>query len=314
MSSSISRARALGLLGVSTLAAVPLASGAQTAPMRLAVETTDAYAVPYYGVDRGIFAKAGIEAELTTFTQSGTIIAAVTSGALDVGMAGVIEIANAVNRGIPLAFFAGGGYYSTASPTTALVVAKASLIQKPADLEGKTVGVISLNTISQFAVSEWMRKNGADPAKAKFFEAPFSSMGAALARGTIDAAMITEPFLTFAKPEVRWVAKVYDSVSNQFYLQAVFATRDWLAKNGPLAKKYAVAVYEAGRWANGHHDDSLQTLMKYAKLDQARIDGMTRVTYGTSLDEHLIQPILDVATAYKALPRAIAAQELIVRV
>jgi NitT/TauT family transport system substrate-binding protein len=314
MPSSLSRARALALLGTASASLATRASRAQATPLRLAVENTDAYAIPLYGVDRGLFAKAGVEAELTTFTQSLAIIAAVTSGALDVGMAGVIEVANAANRGIPIAFFAGGGYYSTSSPTTALVVPKSSTVKAAADMEGKTVGVITLNTISQFAVSEWMQKNGADPAKAKFFEAPFATMGAALARGTIDAAVITEPFLTFLKPDVRWLAKVYDTISNQFYVQAPFATRDWLAKNAATARKVANAMYDAGRWANAHRDESLQTLTKYAKLDPARVEGMARVTYGTSLDDRMVQPILDVAAAYKALPRQMSAQDVIVRI
>lgn len=138
-------------------------------------------------------------------------------------------------------------------------------------------------------------------------------MGPAVGRGTIAAAMISEPFLSAARDDVRPFAKSFDAVAKQFLLNAWFARRDWLAANPDIARRLFAAAIDSARWANTHHAESAAVLAKIAKLDPTTITAMTRASYATSIEPRFMQPILDVAVKYKVLDRPLNAADLIVR-
>lgn len=308
----VSRARALALLAALPVAARPQAAAAQTlGTIRMACTANDTYLEPYFALDAGFFSRGGLEVEIALFNNSQAIVQAAAGGAIDVGLADMIQLANAYNRGVPIGFFAGGGLYSTNAPTTVLAVAKSNPIHSAKEFEGKTIAVVALTSLSSIAVEEWLRANGADPAKVKLFELPFATMAPALARGTIDAALLAEPFLTFARSDVRVLAKPFDNIAKSFYICSFFTSKDWLAKYPEMGKRLTQTLYEAGRWANENRDASAAVLAKYAKLDLNRLEGMARATFTTSLDTRLMQPVLDIAANYKALDKPVNAADLI---
>lgn len=315
MTSPLSRARALALLATTPLAGVPLRSGAQSQPIKIRIGSAavETYAEPYFALDEGFFTKAGFDVEITTFPNAGAIAAAAGGGAIDVGMLDMIQLANAFNRGVPYVFFAGGALWNSAAPTHFMCVAKGSPIRSGKDLEGQTVAVTALKSISEVAAREWLRATGGDPDKVRILETTFSVMPAGLSRGTFAAAFIGEPFLSSAGSDVTRIGKPYDAIARQFYIGAWFTTRDWAAKNPEAARRLAQLVYQIARWANGHHAESAPILAKYTKLDVERVQAMQRTTYATSLDTKLMQPVLDAALRYKLIDRPTAAADLVVR-
>jgi NitT/TauT family transport system substrate-binding protein len=309
-----SRARMLGLLAVAPAAlyARRAAAQQQSAPLRIATAVGDSYASPYFTADGGFLAKAGLSAEITLLNNGSAVMAAVAGGTVDIGLSDAIQLANAYNRGIPFKFFAGGGLYTTSAPTTVMCVGKSSPIRAPKDLEGQTIAMLALSSVTEIAVREWMKNNGVDQTKVKLFEMPGSDIPGALARGTVGAGVIVEPVLTAAltSGDVRAFAKPFDAVAKQFYISSWFARGEWLAKNPDVAKKLTAAIYDAARWANANHDQSGAILAKYAKLDPDRIKSMTRVQMATVLDAKFMQPVLDGAVAYKLIAKPTSAADL----
>lgn len=307
----VSRARALAILGATALLPFPTRSTAQPAPtIRLADSPVDSFAEPFFGVDSGVFQGAGLNVDLDVTTA---ILPAMLANEVDVGVGDVIQVADMVNSGLPIAVFAAGGLYSTNAPTTLFCVAKNGSVREAKDLEGQAVGVILISNLGALAVREWMRQNKVNLESVRFVEIPFASMTAALERGTIAGAMIPEPFLSEAGPDIRVLAKAYDAIAKSFYISCFFATREWLTKNADTAKRFELALYEAGRWANTHRDASASILAKYAKIDVDRIRSMTRVAFATSLDESHMQPVLDVSYRSHLLTKPVNATDLIVR-
>jgi NitT/TauT family transport system substrate-binding protein len=304
------RAQAIALLS-SSLAAPPLAAVAQSAPIRLGAAINDSYAEPYFAADAGFFTRSGVNVEVTTFPSAPAMIQAAVGNAIDVGTADVIQIGNAYNHGVPLLLFAGAGLYTHAAPTTYLCVAKDSAVRGAKDLEGKTVAVVALTSISTMTVQEWLRRNGADPAAVKLFEIPFSSMVPAPGRGTIAAALISEPFVSIAKSDLRRLADTQQVIGDSFYISALFASRDWLTANADAARRLRDSLYATARWANSHQADTATILAKYTKADIDRIRAMTRVRFASSLDPRLMQPILDFGYKNGALDRPVPAAALV---
>ena len=306
-----SRRRMLGLLAA---ALAPLPAGAQASKIRIGASPTESSGEPFFGLDSGLFEKFGLDVDLTFFSNSSQIVVAASGGAVDVGIADPIQLGSAINRGLPFAFFAGGSQYNTLSPTTMFCVDKSGPIQSAKDLEGKTIGVVALNSVSSLSVLEWLHQSGVEQSAVKMFEMPLPTMGAALARGTIGGAHISEPFLSAAKNDVRIIGKPYDSIAKGFYINSWFATRDWLAKDTAEGRRLAQAIYAVAHWANAHHDASAPILSKYTKMELDRIHAMTRATFATSLDSIMMQPVLDLAWRYRYIDKPLVAQNIMVQV
>jgi NitT/TauT family transport system substrate-binding protein len=312
----LSRRRVLALLAASGAALAPATTRAQTPPLRIATAVGDSYASPYYALDGGFFAKQGIDADVTLFTNGGAVMQATAGNAEDIGLADAIQIANAVARGIPFTFFAGGGLYRSDAPTTVLCVAKNGAIKKPKDLEGATIAMLALKSVTEIAVRRWMESVHIDANKVKLFELPGADIPGALTRGTVAAGVLVEPVLTAAlnAGDVVPFAKPFDAVAKTFYISSWFTTRDWLTANAATARKLTTAIYDAARWADAHPDLSAPILTKYSKLDPDRVKSMTRVTMSTALDPALLQPVLDAAAAYSLIPAPVDAGRLITKV
>lgn len=297
---------------IAGLLAVPVAASAQApAAVRIGCNATDLYLEPYIALDRGFFTRADVSATITPFANGAANATAVIAGAVDTGPADVIQIANAYSRGIGLAFFAGGGVYSSKAPTLALCVAKENPLKNPKELEGKTIALVVLKSLTEAAMREWLRANSVDASTVRFYELPYAQMGAALAGGRVDAAFLGEPFLTANAGSVRIIGYPNDAIASSFYLSAWFARREWLDANADTVNRFRRALYDTAQWANGHHADTAQTLTQYAKVEPDLSHTMHRIDYATALDPKLMQPVLEIALRYQLIDKPIAAQALI---
>lgn len=92
---------------------------------------------------------------------------------------------------------------SSAAPHTTMIVAvPGSGVQSVADLAGKRIAVTATNTISDTLVKSAMREAGVDSSAVQWISIPFPETAPALARGDVDAAFLTEPFITLAARSV----------------------------------------------------------------------------------------------------------------
>lgn len=305
----------LGALATLLSAQPAVAQTADQTLIRVGAIATDLNAESYYAADMDFFEKAGLRVKVTTLANGGAVAGAVAAGAIDIGISNSIAVASAYSRGVPLRIVALGGMYSTNAASTAFAVAKNSPIKTVKDLQGKTIAVSSLNNLEQIATQAWLGSNDVDPASVKFVEIHSTAMGPALARGTVDGAMITEPALSMslAAGEIRSFAKVFDTIAPQFPI-GIWVTTSAYAKAHPeLVRKFAAVMYETGKWANANKALSAPILAKYSKIDPAEIKGMSRSPYAEALDLGGLQKELDIAFKYKQIPRSVNASELVAK-
>ncbi|HXP93278.1 MAG TPA: ABC transporter substrate-binding protein [Candidatus Binatia bacterium] len=297
-------------------AAIPLRASAQARPtIRVGVESgAETFSEPLYGVESGIFTRAGLDVQPGIFPAAGAIAAALAGGALDLGSVDVIVLANAVNRGVPLIAIAGSGLFRAKEPTSGLCIPIKSSLRSAKSLEGQTIAVGTLVSLTSISLRMWLARNGANPAQVQFVEMRFSEMPAALQRGTVTAAYITEPLLTQHADELKLIAIPYSEIAKTFPISVIAAGRSWLAQNSDTARRFVAATYETGRWLNGNRQQSAVMLAKYTKLDLDIIRRMHRTSFATSLDPSMMQPILDAAATYKLIDRPTNAADLMIQV
>jgi ABC-type nitrate/sulfonate/bicarbonate transport system substrate-binding protein len=304
------------------LAASALAIGsdgrAQTpAPLVLRIGTpgNDGNALAFYAQAQGFFKKRGIDSQIqiARFGAGSGIAAALQGKALDVGEADLVAIAIAREHGVPLTLLAPSYMYRVGDLTSAIVTARNSAIHSAKDLNGKVIGVASLGGVGRMLTTKWLDKNGADVGSIKFIEMPQTSMAAALARGTIDAAQTGEPNITAAGDELRILASTYASLGGQVQATAWCATEDWVKTNPDLAKRFVAAIHEAAVWGDDprNHEKSAEILRGWVPFQEGLAQKMHRAYYGQAFEVSALQPLLDAALEYKALGSRASAREMI---
>ena len=287
------------------------ARGQSLAPVRIGTVPQDSGSECYYGRDTGIFAKHGIDAAVSGMASGPAIASAVLAGSLDIGFSNMFSLEAAVDKGFTFTLIAPASVYDDAAPTSLLLVTKDSPVRTAADLSGKTVSTNGLKNIGEYGPAIWIDKNGGDSSSVKFVEIPNSEIREALLSHRVDAANISEPFLTDVKPVTRVLAKSYTAISPRFLIGAWFTTTTWAAAHPDVLKNFVDAMRETAAWANAHQQQSAEMLARGTGIDIAVVRNATRARFGDVLAPDLIQPTLEVAFRYKLVTKPLAPRDLI---
>lgn len=249
--------------GLMAAAAAPAFSQAKP-KIVIATGIDPSFAHYVVAVKKGFFDKQGIDAELRSFDDGNVALDALLTGAADIGgtseLGGIVRIAR------------GGKLYVTASgiqhPDFFGLVGKKT-IQKPADLEGKTVGVPRGSGAHLF-MAKYAAFHKIDMSKVtvRFLQAPESV--AALARGDIDAFFLWDPWLARAAtsvPDTHLIA--LSSQNNVFRLNTYVYLSQKLADNKELAQKAMRALVEGGEWAMANREEASKLVGETYRLPPA---------------------------------------------
>jgi NitT/TauT family transport system substrate-binding protein len=307
----LNRRNALAGLGAGLAAAAAPRIASANDPLHIASIPLDAGAEAYYAYDMGYFRDAGIDATVDSIPSGAAILAAVAGGAVDVGFANLISIAVAYKHNVPVTLLAPGSLYTASIPTSVLMVPKDSPAKTGRDLNGKTLAVNGLKTITQYAPELWIDKNGGDSTTVKFVEMTFPQIVEALGSNRVDAAIVADPFIAQAKPAARILADAYDAIGSRYIIGCWFSTTQWAAAHPALAGRFAQAIARTAQWANTHKPQSGVILAKYSKMDPAVAATMLRVDYAPRFVKSDMQPVIDLVARYGGLPASFPADELI---
>jgi NitT/TauT family transport system substrate-binding protein len=300
------------IAGAAALATLPAtARAADTPAVSVGMVPLDIDGVVSYAQDLGYYQAAGVPVQLTMLSSGPAIINAVVGGSLDIGTGNVGSIIVARSKGLPVKLIVPAGIAADLSQTEPIAVRKDSTIQTGADLNGKTVAINAVKTMQHAAVLLWIDKHGGDSKTVKFVEMPISEMPAALDSRRVDAALPGEPFTTALKPNSRFIASQYGSMTLPFPIFAVFSTDQWLTAHPDTAAKFVSAVQKAATWSNAHHKDSAPMLARLTKTDPQLAETMVRTTYGTTVNAAMLQPIVNVLLRYGILEKPVDPNDLL---
>jgi NitT/TauT family transport system substrate-binding protein len=300
--------------------ALPRVARAQPAPVRVAGGATDVFSAPFYASAAGTFAKHGLDIQPTLYNVA-TAAAAMGAGSLEMGVADLIAGVSAIAAGVPIVMVAGGGLYRSPADRAGnvLAAATASPIQSAKDFAGKTIGVPTLVGLTTTCLRAYLPAHGVALSSVRLIELPPATMVPSLQRGAIDVALLSEPFVTLGKGDIRIVGYPFDSaaehaVNHEFCFAVWYASKAWFEADRDRARRVVQAIYDSARWANSHRDETLDILIKNRKLDADKIQGMARVTFATSLTPDLIAPVIDIANQLNVFSRQVTTESLITKV
>jgi ABC-type nitrate/sulfonate/bicarbonate transport system substrate-binding protein len=289
--------------GASSALGIP--ARAQNLPtLRIAYEPYQYSAQVLYAQEMGFFTKAGLVADLQSIAFGSELASAVTSGAVDIGIAPIATLALAHHKNIPFVCIASAAAFSAKDkPKALLVVGKQTSIHTGKDMNGKTVGTPGLATMGEYGVRAWVDANGGDSSTLKFVELPFSQMAPAFATGRIDMASIGEPYLTGVLKVARALPTSMEAVLGSDYLiTAWFAMAPWAAAHPDLVARFNAAVRDAGYWAAKNPARCIEILARTFHQDPASIDPALLARFPGKLTPAGVRPEIAVTARYAGFP------------
>jgi len=214
----------------------------------------------FVAADRGYFEDEGLDVDLTPFKSSTDMLPILGRGQLDVGAGGVAAgLFNAVARGIPLKIVADKGHmpgphgdeYST------LMVRKELLstgkIRSYADLKGTRIALVGgLGSTGAFALAKALSNGGLSMKDVTTVSMVYPDLIPAFANGSVDAAIVIEPFQTLIETQgtgVIW--KTYSELFGHPSQIAVIFYSSSFAGKEDLARRFMIAYL---RGARGYND------------------------------------------------------------
>lgn len=260
--------RASAVLGA--LGLIALAMGGARAADKISVGyiPVDDFIPNFIAVDKGFYAKHGLDVNLVIIPLATNVPAALFSGTLQIGMSTTPIFMQARESGIDLAAFAGIASDKRSNPRLSLLARKGSGIHSAKDLEGKKVAVPGLNSLFDIALRKWVKMNGGDPKKVTFVEARMPLLVDVLRTGNVDAIAVLDPFRAKALADgtAEKVADYFTQMQDDQIMAFWIVSRAWGEKNRKLVDAYKAAMVEAVAFAQNNREETKAIGTKHLKV------------------------------------------------
>ena len=227
-------------------------------PVRLALQPPSTNNYPsYFAAWLGFYKEEGVNVEISQVAGASKILEAVVGGSADVGGGVYEQTLQMAAEGKSIVSFIS----LLKSPNFAIIAAPG--VKTFSDLRGKTVGVSSVGSPSQFYLNYLLAGAGVNPSDVSTATVGMGATAmAALERGQVDAAVLFGSAITsylIRRPEAIVLAdtRTPDGLRKAFQVDdypasCLLARREWVEANRDSAKKMARAVLRSMAWIREH--------------------------------------------------------------
>lgn len=269
------------------------------------------YAPLYVAKEMGMWKKYDIDMELSICGTTPLAIASILNDEMQAANSSVTGVSTAIGQGIPAKVV----FPTTLQPTegnTGVLVPADSPAKDYADLEGTTLGTITVQGLFQLGLENAMKIQGADPTKLKVVSAAPTDLQALLTSGKVGAVMVQDPTFTQIKEalgsKVRDLGNPFSIVpwGKDLVIGAVIASDMQLKKDPELYKKLREGWAEAVKLANDNPDVVNKVVPEYSGLDASLLSKITWGKWTTELPEKSTTEMLDTMLEYgfvKSVPK-----------
>jgi len=215
--------------------------------------------------DEGIFAKHGLDVEMTAFNNGGLTPQALVSGAAQIAFNTGPVLVLSKEGGLDLVVFAGTSRIQKTNPHSALVTRQGVTVSKPSDLIGKRIADPGINSSLDLVMKKWLVDGGVKLNQVTVVELPFPLMGDNLKNGQIDAAFPVQPMLGRIIDSGAGTKSVdiQSAVNPDFAATFWSATREWATAHPKEIEGFRASLADALKFIDEHPDDAKQIALKY---------------------------------------------------
>lgn len=244
------------------------AVAAQDSKITLGYVASGAFVSAFVAEDQGFFEKNGLSVELQRVNVGSTLPAALVAGSVQVATLTPPPVLLANEGGLGLGIVAAASYETAENFIAGAIARPQAGIKDAAGFVGKRVAIPGLNSAGHLRFVDWLRNNQVDDRTVTFVEVPLPQMAELLTAGTVDAAIITEPFLTRAEQAGvgEFVADYAAATTEPVMVGIYVASAGWAADNPALVQQFRAAVTEAADWINANPEAARKIQSTYLNV------------------------------------------------
>jgi ABC-type nitrate/sulfonate/bicarbonate transport system substrate-binding protein len=207
--------------------------------------------VVFIAVDKGFFARQGLDAKVVVRNTGPEISKALDAGEIDVGAANVSNIPVALERGLNVRAIVGyvGSSYSKATDDNMLGILAHpdSGITSIAELKGKRVGT-TFGSINDMYLVEILRKHGVPETAVNRINSTPAAMVPLFDTGKVDAMAVWEPYLTRMLDKVKGARLLVRGGDRVCFCAAAHGKPEVIYRDREVTQKYVNAMAAAARF------------------------------------------------------------------
>jgi NitT/TauT family transport system substrate-binding protein len=283
--------------------------GGDSGPTTITVGTLPiANAAPMYlGMEKGFFEEENLSIEPQVGEGGAALIPSLVSGDAQFAFVGVIPAITAVAQNVPIRIVTSSDDAAETEEEDwqTLVVPGGSPIQGVEDLPGKTIAVNALRGLAEVVISRSLEKQGVDYRQVKLLEVPFPEMPAALEQNRVDAALLTEPFLSavLAEGGTQIDAPSVETVPN-FPNGVYVAAENYIAENGDIVDRFARAMNRSLEYAQDNPEEVRRIVPTYTETPEEAAQQMRLPVFDAELDREGIELEAELTAKYGIIEEA----------
>lgn len=269
--------------------------------LRLAYLETTTMLPIYAAQAAGDYKKAGIDLQLIQVQGGPAVVAAVVSGAADIGYAAPTPPMQAALSGVPIKIVLSMGHEEAPKfAATDLIASKASGIETLAQVKGHKIALNAYGGLCELAWRDHLAAAGVKWSEVQPIIIPFPQIEAALQQGSVDAACLVDPFLASTMNNsainAHFLAKgMLANLKKPALSDVIFASDEYAGKNAAVIRKFAeVTAIEREKFIKDH-ELVVSAAEKYDDLQPAEAQSVVlSVTQASMvLDMSEVQTLLD---------------------
>ncbi len=251
------------------------------------IATLLAYTPIDVGLEHGFYQKRGLDLEVVAFDGSARMHQAMIAGSVDVALGSGATMSD-VGKGEPSLCIA-----QTLGPPAdiAIIVPYDSPIKTPDDMRGKTVGVASTGSVTEWVMFELARQNGWPTSDVKTVGlGGMQASIAALQTHQVEAVVsdVAVGFLLEPKKVAR-VLVPCSSYIDDFVMHANYASTKFMAEHPDALRAFLAGWFEAVAFMRANKDETVRIATPIMKLEAS----IVARTYDTVIPPMSLDGIFD---------------------
>ncbi|AWB88370.1 hypothetical protein C2138_01340 [Salinibacterium hongtaonis] len=223
----------------------------------------------YLGIQEGVFDELNLTVTINSLSaSSSSLLTALGEDRFDFGYADTLSVLSAIEGGAAIDILSGAAASSGNAQLdyAAIMVRPDSDITSLSNLTGRTIGVDSRGSTNEFVMRDAMLAANVPAELATWKTVPFVDAVGSINSGAVDAALVTEPFLTTARlAGMRIISYPYAEFDRNLTVSMYVASSAFTEKKPEVVERFRMALqrsYDLARTKPGLVRDSLTSFIK----------------------------------------------------
>jgi NitT/TauT family transport system substrate-binding protein len=287
-------------------------AGPEKPDLTVSVVPATSVAGLYIAQQRGYFTAAGLHVKIVPVASGVNALPNLVNGSVDIDEGQwTSDVAAEAAGAARLHVLAPGNSGGTALEQ--VVTPTESAITTVDQLRGRTIAVNALRGLAVLLTTNVLSAYGIPASAVHFVVIPFPAMGAALAAHRVDAAFLTEPFLSAAEL-AHGVVPLFDidqGAAHDFPIAGYVSTQTWAAKYPRTALAFTAALRRGQEAAATSRTAVQQVMIRYLKVSKVTAAVMALGTYPLTMTATDLQRVATVMQLNGLLPQHVDTAALV---